>query len=92
LKECGGHAPELLQDGLGGFDPDEGFSRSVVLLDETSDFTFKLEDRCEDAALQALTGYGGGEAFDGVQPGGRGGRDAEGMAKRSATNWKTRRG
>ncbi len=74
-------APELLQDRFGGLGPDEGFGLSVVLPDEPADFVFQLGDGGEDAAPQALAGQGREEALDGVQPGGRGGREVENPAR-----------
>ena len=41
----------------------------------------QVSDRAEDAAADALARHSGEEAFDRVEPGGRGGSEAEGPAR-----------
>ena len=64
--------------GIGG--PDEGFWVPVGLGDEAFDCRLKIDDRVEDASLQASPGELGEEALDGVQPGARRRYEVEGPA------------
>ena len=52
----------------------------VCLRDEAVNGGFEIGEGAEDAALEALGGELGEEAFDGVEPGCRGGREVEGPA------------
>jgi hypothetical protein len=68
-------------DGVGVLGPSEGPWIAVGFLDEAVDGSLQRDQRVEDAAFQAVFGQLGEEALDGVQPGGRGRREAEGLAR-----------
>lgn len=61
--------------------PDEGLRCLIVLGDEAVDGHLQVDDGAEDAALQASFGELGEEAFDGVEPGGRGRGEVEHPAR-----------
>jgi hypothetical protein len=48
--------------------PSEGFGVGFVIVEEAVDGRLKVDDRSEDAALEAALGQNGEEAFDGVEP------------------------
>ena len=60
-----------------GGERQEGFGVPVVIGDVALDGVFEVGDRCEDAAPDAPPRDGGKEAFDRIQPGGRGGREVK---------------
>ena len=64
---------------IGG--PDEGFGVGIGFLDEAVDGSLKVDNRAEDAALEAASGEFGEEALDRVQPGRRGRGEVEGEAR-----------
>ncbi len=81
--------------GVGG--PSEGARIVVCLVEEAVDSGLEIDDRSEDAALQAPFGELGEEALDGVEPGRRGGRrSADGAGARlgpwDACAWRSCRG
>jgi len=51
-----------------------------MLLDVVFDGGLQRNDGMEDTALETLSGQGGEEVFDGIQPGARGRREVEGPA------------
>ena len=53
--------------GIGG--PDKGFGFSVVLAKVAIDRRLQVDERMEDAALQAPPGQRGEKALDGISPG-----------------------
>jgi hypothetical protein len=55
---------------IGG--PDEGFGMLVVIDNEAVDGGLKIDDALEDTALKAMLGQDGEEAFDSIEPTGRG--------------------
>jgi hypothetical protein len=57
--------------------PCEGFWTLVCLVDEAVDSGLEIDDGSEDAALQPPPGQLGEEAFDGVEPRTRSGREVE---------------
>lgn len=48
--------------------PDEGSGFLIVLFNEAVDGGLEVDNRMEDAVLQAPPGQCGEEAFDGVEP------------------------
>ena len=64
---------------MGG--PAKGLWVIVGFREIAVDGGLKIDDGLEDAALQSSSGQLGEEAFDGIEPGGRGG-----------VKWKTKRG
>ena len=56
--------------GIGG--PDKGLWLFVGSAQEAVDGGLEIDDRAEDAALEAGAGQLGEEAFDRIEPGGRG--------------------
>ena len=60
---------EFGPDRLGGGGPDKGFRVPVGRSDVAGDGRFEVDNRVEDAPLQALSGKLGKEAFNGVEPG-----------------------
>ena len=56
------------EDRVGGFGPDERLGFVVGLSDEAVDGGLQLDDRGEDAALEALPGEFGKPTFDRVGP------------------------
>src|SRR4029077_11118961 len=62
-------APHGGEDGVGGFGPDERLGFVVCFGDEAVDGGLKLDNRCEDAAFEPLSGELGKQAFDGIGPG-----------------------
>ena len=56
--------------GIGG--PHEGFGMIVGFLQEAVDGGLEIDNRMEDAAFEAAFGQFGEEAFDRIEPGGRG--------------------
>ena len=60
--------------------PCEGLGVSVVGDEEAVDGCLKVGERSEDAAFETTPGEDGKEAFDGIEPRGRGGREVEGEA------------
>ena len=90
ISECSGlHGPSGMNPTLGppfsggndlfGIDgPPEGFCFiSVVFLDEPMDGRLALGDGIEDGVLQTPLGQFGEKPLDGIQPGGRSGREME---------------
>ena len=67
----------------------KGFGSVVVLGEEAVDGGLEVDDRSEDAALEPSLGQLGEEAFDGVEPGGRGRREVEGEARMAAEPGRT---
>ena len=61
--------------GIGG--PGEGLWLLVGSAQEADDGGLEIDDRAEDAALEAVAGQLGEEAFDGVKPGARCRREVE---------------
>jgi hypothetical protein len=61
--------------GIGG--PDEGFGFAVVLAKVAVDRRLQVDERMEDAALQAPPGQRCEKALDGIGPGARGGGEME---------------
>ena len=57
------------EDGVGGFGPDERLGLAVGLGDEAFDGGLKLDNRCENAAFEPLSGERGKQALDGIGPG-----------------------
>lgn len=56
------------------------FGVGVCLVHEAIDGSLNIADGSEDATLEALVGELGEEAFDGIQPGGRGWCKVEGQS------------
>lgn len=52
-----------------------------MLVDVAVDGGLKIDDGSEDAAADAPAGEDGEEALDGIEPGGRGGREVEGPSR-----------
>src|SRR5664280_2814961 len=73
-------APDGLNNFVGIGSPCEGFRFGVVFDDEAIDGGLQIDDRYENAAFQSPPGELGEEAFDGVEPGRRCGREVEGPA------------
>ena len=69
------------KDALWVSGPDEGFGIGVGLCDEAVDGGLEVGDGAEHAALEAAPCELGEEAFDGVEPGCRGGSEVEGPAR-----------
>ena len=57
--------------------PGEGSRFVVVLVDVSVDGRLQVDDRSEHATLEPPSGQGGEETFDGVEPGGAGGREVK---------------
>ena len=70
-------APDLFDDGVGIGGPGEGLGVFVGLREEAVDGGLEIDDALEDAALEPLLGQLGEEAFDRVEPGGRGRGEVE---------------
>ena len=68
------------ENGIGGFGPDKRLGLVVGFSDEAVDGGLKLDNRCEDAAFEALPGELGKQAFDGIGPGAGGRGEVEGEA------------
>ena len=71
LVDCFNHKlPSLdgIDDAIWICSPDEGLWVLVGLDDEAFDCLLKIDDRVEDASLQASPGELGEETLDGVQP------------------------
>jgi hypothetical protein len=69
------------ENGIGGFGPDERLGFVVGFSDEAVDGGLKLDNRCEDAAFEALPGELGKPAFDGIGPGAGSRGEVEGEAR-----------
>jgi hypothetical protein len=69
---------------IGG--PGEGPGSVVSLGEEAVDGGLEVDDRSEDAAFEPALGEVGEEAFDGVEPAGRGGREVENEAAEPGAN------
>ena len=69
------------ENGIGGFGPDEWLGFVVGFSDEAVDGGLKLDNRCEDAAFEALPGELGKQAFDGIGPGAGSRGEVEGEAR-----------
>jgi len=69
------------EDGVGGFGPDERLGFVVGFSDEAVDGGLKLDNRCEDAAFEALPGEFDKQAFDGIDPGAGSRGEVEGEAR-----------
>ena len=54
--------------------PDEGLGITIDLFEESVDGGLEIDEQSEDTAFQAPLGQFGEEAFDGVEPRGRGRR------------------
>src|SRR5215208_2554307 len=67
-------------DLIGISGPDEGLGVMVGLVEIAVDGGLEVDDRSEDAALQAPLGESGEEGLDGVEPGARGRGEVEGKA------------
>jgi len=61
--------------------PDEGLGFAVVLAEVAVDRGLQVDQRVEDAALQAPAGERGEEGLDRIGPGARGGREMERPAR-----------
>jgi len=72
---------ELGENGVGGFGPDEGFRRVDVLPEVPLDGVLEVGNGLERAAPDAASGDDREEAFDSVEPGGRGRREVEDPAR-----------
>jgi len=68
------------ENGIGGFGPDERLGFVVGFGDEAVDGGLKLDNRCEDAAFEPLSGELGKQAFDGIGPGAGSRGEVEGEA------------
>jgi hypothetical protein len=71
----------MMASGIGG--PGEGLRIFIGLGEEAIDGGLEIDDALEDAALEALPGQLGEEAFDRVEPGVRRGKQGE----RRASIW-----
>jgi len=69
------------ENGISGFGPDEWLGFVVGFSDEAVDGGLKLDNRCEDAAFEALPGELGKQAFDGIGPGAGSRGEVEGEAR-----------
>ena len=69
------------ENGIGGFGPDERLGFVVGFSDEAVDCGLKHDNRCEDAAFEALPGELGKPAFDGIGPGAGSRGEVEGVAR-----------
>ena len=65
---------------MGGFGPDERLGFVVGFSDEAVDGGLKLDNRCKDAAFEALPGELGKQALDRIGPGARSRGEVEGKA------------
>ena len=72
---------DLFDDAVGIGGPDEGFGFAIVLAEIAVDRRLQVDERAEDAALQAPPGQRGEKAFDGIGPGARGRGEVEGPAR-----------
>ena len=70
-------APDAFDDAVGVCGPDEGPWAFVGFREEAVDGRLEIGDPAEDAAPEPLVGQLGEEAFDRVEPGGRGRREME---------------
>ena len=70
-------APDLFDDAVRICGPDEGPWAFVGLGEEAVDGRLEIDDPAEDAAPEPLIRRLGEEAFDRVEPGGRGRREME---------------
>ena len=74
-------ASNCRDDFVGISGPGEGLRLDIVLVEKSIDGGLEIDDRSEDAALQAPFAELGEEAFNGVEPGGRGWRVVEDEAR-----------
>ena len=65
----------MMASGIGG--PGEGLGVVVGFGEVSVDGGLEIDDALEDAALEPLPGQFGEEAFDGIEPGGRGRGEVE---------------
>ena len=68
---------DFFQDSSCGSGPDERFWAGIVLFEVAHDGGLEIGDALEDAAAYALSGDGGEEPLDHVDPGCRGGGEVE---------------
>ena len=64
-------------DLVGICDPLEGFRLGIVIVEESVDGGLEVGDGSENPAFETPLGQDGKEAFDGVEPRGRGRREVE---------------
>src|SRR5271155_257382 len=75
---------DLFDDAIGVCGPDERFGFTVVLAEIAVDRGLQVNQRREDAALQAPPGQGGEKALDRIGPGARGRGEMKGPARMAA--------
>jgi len=68
---------QFADDAGGGGGPDEGLGVGVMIVEVVVDGGLEVDDRAEDTAFEAPAAHRREEAFDGVEPRSRGGREVE---------------
>ena len=72
---------DLFDDAVGVGGPDERFGFAIVLAEIAVDRRLQVDERAEDAALQAPPGQRREKAFDGIGPRARGRREMKRPAR-----------